>query len=165
MRWTWPMDPRVDPGILIPIGTLRWSCGTVPGDTTWTPRAGGHVPEPQGERGLPLRLRGGEGELFVSLEHKPNEGHAAMLLPTVPSAILFWKKLAEEYGISQRRKGVNKEFSHSEMIGLAPVLDMVEETDNGMLVHMHVNSQGYNDGMVMRGPRKFDVDHGCASTG
>jgi len=105
------------------------------------------------------------GELYVALEPKPNEGHPAMLLPTVASAILFWKRLAEEYGIDLRRKGVNKEFGHSEMIGLDPVYDTVEETDNGMLVHMHVNSQGYSDGLVLGGPGKFDVDHGVRVNG
>ncbi|WP_287154366.1 hypothetical protein [Candidatus Solincola tengchongensis] len=105
------------------------------------------------------------GELFVALEPKPNEGHPAMLLPTVASAILFWKRLAEEYGISPRRKGVNKEFGHSEMIGLDHVYDTVEEADNGMLVHMHVNSQGLNDGIVLGGPGKFDVDHGVRING
>lgn len=105
------------------------------------------------------------GELFVALEPKPNEGHPAMLLPTVASAIVFWKKLAEEYGIDLRRKGVNKEFGHSEMIGLDHVFDTVEEADNGMLVHMHVNSQGYNDGIVLGGPGKFDIDHGARING
>ncbi len=105
------------------------------------------------------------GELFLALEPKPNEGHPAMLLPTVASAILFWKRLAEEFGIDLRRKGVNKEFGHSEMIGLDPVYDTVEEADNGMLVHMHVNSQGLSDGVVLGGPGKFDIDHGVRVNG
>ncbi len=105
------------------------------------------------------------GELFVAIEPKPNEGHPAMLLPTVASAILFWKKLGEEYGIDLTRKGVNKEFGHSEMIGLDHVYDTVEEADNGMLAHMHVNSQGYNDGIVLGGPGKFDIDHGARING
>jgi len=105
------------------------------------------------------------GELFLALEPKPNEGHPAMLLPTVASAILFWKKLGEEFGIDLRRKGVNKEFGHSEMIGLDPVYDTVEEVDNGMLVHMHVNSQGYSDGILLGGPGKFDIDHGVRING
>jgi xylose isomerase len=33
-------------------------------------------------------------ELFIAIEPKPNEGHPAMLLPTVASVILFWKRLA-----------------------------------------------------------------------
>ncbi len=105
------------------------------------------------------------GELFVAVEPKPNEGHPAMLLPTVASAILFWKKLVEEHGIDPGRKGVNKEFGHSEMIGLDHLYDTVEEIDNRMLVHMHINSQGYNDGIILGGPGKFDIDHGARING
>ena len=105
------------------------------------------------------------GELYLAIEPKPNEGHPAMLLPTVASAILFWKKLEEEYGVSLQRKGINKEFGHSEMIGLDHVYDTVEEIDNGMLVHMHINSQGYNDGIILGGPGKFDIDHGARING
>ncbi len=105
------------------------------------------------------------GELFLALEPKPNEGHPAMLLPTVASAVLFWKKLADEHGISLSRKWVNKEFGHSEMIGLDHVYDTVEETDHGMLVHMHINGQGYNDGVVLGGPGRFDIDHGARING
>jgi xylose isomerase len=105
------------------------------------------------------------GKLFIGLEPKPNEGHPAMLIPTVASAILFWLKLEEEFDISREQKGVNKEFGHSEMIGLDHVYDTVEELDNLMLVHMHVNSQGYNDGIVLGGPGKFDIDHGVRING
>ena len=105
------------------------------------------------------------GGLFMAVEPKPNEGHPAMLLPTVASAILFWKKLGEEYGVVMDGKGVNKEFGHSEMIGLDHVYDTVEEVDNGMLVHMHINSQGYNDGIILGGPGKFDIDHGARING
>jgi len=104
------------------------------------------------------------GKLFIAIEPKPNEGHPAMLLPTVPSAILFWKKLHEEYGISLSRKGVNKEIGHSEMIGLDYVHDTVEEIENGMLVHMHINSQGLSDGITLGGPGKFDIDMGARIT-
>jgi len=38
-------------------------------------------------------------------------------------------------------------------------------TNNGMLVHMHVNSQGYSDGIVLGGPGKFDIDHGARING
>lgn len=105
------------------------------------------------------------GKLFVAVEPKANEGHPAMLLPTVASAIVFWRKLADDYGVDLARKGVNMEFGHSEMIGLDHVYDTVEEIDNGMLVHMHVNSQGYNDGIVLGGPGKFDIDHGVRVNG
>lgn len=105
------------------------------------------------------------GDLFIAIEPKPNEGHPAMLLPTVASAILFWNRLEKEYSVSPERKGVNKEFGHSEMIGLDHVYDTVEETSSGMLVHMHLNSQGYNDGIVLGGPGKFDIDHGVRING
>jgi len=105
------------------------------------------------------------GHLHIGFEPKPNEGHPAMLIPTVASAILFWRKLEEEFGISRGRKGVNKEFGHSEMIGLDHVYDTVEELDNSAMVHMHLNSQGYNDGIIMGGPGKFDIDHGTRING
>ena len=105
------------------------------------------------------------GELYIGFEPKPNEGHPAMLIPTVASAIAFWRKLADEYGTDISKKGVNKEFGHSEMIGLDHVYDTVEEIDNGMLVHMHLNSQGYNDGIILGGPGKYDIDHGTRVNG
>ena len=105
------------------------------------------------------------GRLYFAVEPKPNEGHPAMLLPTVASAILFWRRIEEEFGVSRKKKGVNKEFGHSEMIGLDHVYDTVEELDSGMLVHMHLNSQGYNDGIVLGGPGKYDIDHGTRVNG
>jgi xylose isomerase len=105
------------------------------------------------------------GKLFFAIEPKPNEGHPAMLLPTVASGIVFWKKLAEEYGIDISNKGINKEFGHSEMIGLDHVYDTVEEIDNKSLIHMHVNSQGYNDGILLGGPGKYDIDNGARING
>jgi len=105
------------------------------------------------------------GKLYIGIEPKPNEGHPAMLLPTVASAIVFWKKLHEEYGIDINRVGLNKEFGHSEMIGLDLVYDTVEEIDNKMLVHMHINSQGYNDGILLGGPGKYDIDNGARING
>ncbi|MEJ2635201.1 MAG: xylose isomerase [Calditrichia bacterium] len=105
------------------------------------------------------------GELFIGIEPKPNEGHPAMLLPTVASSLLLWKKLEEEFSISPERKGVNKEFGHSEMVGLDPVYDTVEELDNNAMVHMHVNSQGYSDGILLGGPGKFDIDNGARVNG
>ncbi|MFO8048355.1 MAG: hypothetical protein R6U29_04910 [Desulfosudaceae bacterium] len=89
----------------------------------------------------------------------------AMLLPTVASVIVFWKRLREEFGVSLERKGVNKEFGHSEMIGLDHVYDTVEELDNNMLCHMHINSQGYNDGLILGGPGKYDIDNGARING
>ncbi|MDR9459604.1 MAG: xylose isomerase [Dehalococcoidia bacterium] len=103
--------------------------------------------------------------LYWAIEPKPNEGHPAMLLPTVASAIVFWKKLEKDFNLSLDRRGINKEFGHSEMIGLDLVNDTIEEIDNDMLVHMHVNSQGYNNGIILGGPGKFDVDHGVRICG
>ncbi len=105
------------------------------------------------------------GELHIAIEPKPNEGYPAMLLPTVASAIVFWKKLNEEFKIRLDKKGLNKEFGHSEMIGLDHVYDTVEEMDNNMIVHMHINSQGYNDGLILGGPGKFDIDNGARING
>lgn len=105
------------------------------------------------------------GALYIAFEPKPNEGHPAMLIPTVASALLFWYRVEKEFGISTEKKGVNKEFGHSEMIGLDHVADTVEELDNGMCVHMHLNSQGYNDGIILGGPGKYDIDHGARVNG
>jgi xylose isomerase len=51
------------------------------------------------------------------------------------------------------------------MIGLDHVADTVEELDNDMCVHMHLNSQGYNDGIILGGPGKYDIDHGARING
>jgi len=105
------------------------------------------------------------GSLYIGFEPKPNEGHPAMLIPTVASALLFWRRIEEEFGVSREKKGVNKEFGHSEMIGLDHVADTVEELDNDAMVHMHLNSQGYNDGIILGGPGKYDIDHGVRVNG
>ncbi|NLC54168.1 MAG: xylose isomerase [Firmicutes bacterium] len=105
------------------------------------------------------------GALYIGIEPKPNEGHPAMLLPTVASALLFFRRLEEEFGISRAKKGVNKEFGHSEMIGLDHVYDTVEELDNNAMIHMHLNSQGYNDGITLGGPGRYDIDHGTKING
>ena len=115
--------------------------------------------------GLCKYEEGKGGQLYIGFEPKPNEGHPAMLIPTVASALLFWYKVEKEFGISLKNKGVNKEFGHSEMIGLDHVADTVEELDNGMCVHMHLNSQGYNDGIILGGPGKYDIDHGTRVNG
>jgi xylose isomerase len=105
------------------------------------------------------------GSLFIGFEPKPNEGHPAMIIPTVASALLFWRRIEDEFGVSRKKKGVNKEFGHSEMIGLDHVYDTVEELDNDAMVHMHLNSQGYNDGIILGGPGKYDIDHGTRVNG
>jgi len=105
------------------------------------------------------------GQLYMGFEPKPNEGHPAMLIPTVASALLFWRRIEDEFGVPRAKKGVNKEFGHSEMIGLDHVYDSVEELDNDAMVHMHLNSQGYNDGIILGGPGKYDIDHGARING
>lgn len=105
------------------------------------------------------------GKLHIGIEPKPNEGHPCMLLPTVASALLLWRRIEEEFGVSRARKGVNKELGHSEMIGLDAVYDTVEELDNNAVVHVHLNSQGYNDGIIHGGPGKYDIDHGTRVNG
>lgn len=107
------------------------------------------------------------GQRTVDLAYGPlrKAWHPAMLIPTVASALIFWRKLEEEFGIPRNKKGVNKEFGHSEMIGLDHVYDTVEELDNDAMVHMHLNSQGYNDGIILGGPGKYDIDHGVRING
>ncbi len=103
------------------------------------------------------------GKLFIGIEPKPNEGHPKMLLPTVASALLMRRRLGDK-GVDIARMGTNKEFGHSEMIGLDAVYDTAEELREGALVHVHANSQGY-DGIRLGGPGLFDVDHGVGITG
>ncbi len=105
------------------------------------------------------------GALYWGIEPKPNEGHPAMLLPTVASALLLWKKIAQETGMDISKKGLNMEFGHSEMIGLDHVYDVVEQLDNKAVQHIHLNSQGYNDGLIYGGPGKYDIDHGVRING
>ena len=105
------------------------------------------------------------GDLYVTLEPKPNEGHPAMLLPTVASVIVMWHRIATDHDVSLDRKGINKEIGHSEMVGLDPVHDTIEELESGMMHHTHLNSQGYNDGISMGGPGRFDIDQGARING
>ncbi len=105
------------------------------------------------------------GALYIGIEPKPNEGHPAMLLPTVASALLLWRQLADEYGIDLSKKGVNMEIGHSEMIGLDVVYDVVEQLEEQAMVHFHLNSQGYNDGIILGGPGRYDIDHGVRVNG
>jgi len=105
------------------------------------------------------------GSMYLCIEPKPNEGHPAMLVPTVASAINLWRRISEQFGISRSRLGVNKEVGHSEMIGLDAIYDTIEEIDSGTLFHTHLNSQGYNDGLLLGGPGKFDIDFGVRVNG
>lgn len=100
------------------------------------------------------------GKLSIGIEPKPNEGHAAMLLPTVASVIALWHQVHRHHGIKLDRKGVNMEIGHSEMIGLDPINDVVEQLAANMMVHFHLNSQGLSDGILLGGPGKFDIDFG-----
>ncbi len=158
LRKAWHPDPELAPSFVLWNGSFGY-------DLASTGIAQMYRNLKESVAGLCRREAEKGGELFMAIEPKPNEGHPAMLLPTVASAILFWKRLAEEYGVDLASKGINKEFGHSEMIGLDHVYDTVEEIDNGMLVHMHVNSQGYNDGIILGGPGKFDIDHGARING
>ena len=158
LRKAWHADPGLSPSLVIWNGALGYDVATVCIGTMYKylKESVAALCKAEAELG---------GALYIAVEPKPNEGHPAMMLPTVASAIVFWRRLAMEYGVSLERKGVNKEFGHSEMIGLDHVYDTVEEIDNNMLVHMHINSQGYNDGIVLGGPGKFDIDHGARING
>jgi xylose isomerase len=105
------------------------------------------------------------GELYLSIEPKPNEGHPKMLIPTVASALIFWNELKKEYNVDLNKVGVNLELGHSEMIGLDPINDISEEISNNALVHLHLNSQGMDDGITLGGPGMYDVDHGFKISG
>ena len=105
------------------------------------------------------------GELFFGLEPKPNEGHPAMLIPTVASGLLFWRKIEDKYNIPRERNGLNMEFGHSEMIGLDHLHDVIEQLQEDSMTHIHLNSQGYNDGIIYGGPGKYDIDHGTRING
>ncbi len=158
LKKAWHPDPQKAPSLILWNGSFGYDLATV------------------GIRGMYQNLKESiaglckyeqekGGSLFICFEPKPNEGHPAMLIPTVASALLFWRRIEEEFGISRDKKGVNKEFGHSEMIGLDHVYDSVEELDNNAMVHMHLNSQGYNDGIILGGPGKYDIDHGARVNG
>jgi xylose isomerase len=158
LRKSWHKDPSLAPTLVLWNGSFGYDLASV-----------GVKPMYQNLKesvaGLCKYEASKGGHLFIAFEPKPNEGHPAMLIPTVASAILFWRKLQDEFGVPRARKGVNKEFGHSEMIGLDHVYDTVEELDNDAVVHMHLNSQGYNDGIILGGPGKFDIDHGARVNG
>ncbi|MFB6272934.1 MAG: xylose isomerase [Salinibacter sp.] len=152
LRKGWHDDPEKGPSLVIWNGSFGYDLATVE-----TRRMYQNLKESlaklchfEAEQG---------GELYITLEPKPNEGHPAMLIPTVASVIALWYRIEDEFGIDRTKKGVNKEIGHSEMIGLDQVYDTVEELDNDMMHHTHLNSQGYNDGIVLGGPGRFDIDH------
>lgn len=158
LRKSWHSDPALAPSLVVWNGSFGYDVASVGIKSMYEnlKQSLAALCELEAKKG---------GNLFIALEPKPNEGHPAMLLPTVASAIVLWHRLEKDFGISLDKKGINKEFGHSEMIGLDPVLDTVEEIDNNMLMHMHINSQGYNDGIILGGPGKFDIDHGCRING
>jgi xylose isomerase len=158
LRSAWHPDPGLYPSLVLWNGSWGYDLATVA-------IAGMYRNLKESVAGLCRYEHELGDELYVAIEPKPNEGHPALLLPTVASAILFWRRLEEEFDVRLERKGINKEFGHSEMIGLDPVYDTVEEIDQGMLVHMHLNSQGWSDGIILGGPGKFDIDHGARVNG
>lgn len=158
LRKAWHHDPELAPVIVLWNGSYGYDIATVGIKAMYR-----NLKESVAKLCAFEKQKG--GELYIGIEPKPNEGHPAMLLPTVASSLLFWYRLEKEFGVSLDKKGVNKEFGHTEMIGLDHVLDTVEELDCGMMVHMHLNSQGYNDGIIYGGPGKFDIDHGTRVNG
>ena len=158
LRKAWHPDPALAPP----------SCsGTAPSATTWPPSACKPMYQNLKESvaGLCRYEANRAAELYVAIEPKPNEGHPAMLLPTVASAILFWRKLEEEFGDPAQRQGRQQGVRPLRDDRPGPVYDTVEELDNDAMVHMHLNSQGYNDGIVLGGPGKYDIDHGARVNG
>ncbi|MCU0608195.1 MAG: hypothetical protein MUF22_00310 [Chitinispirillaceae bacterium] len=158
LKRCWHPDPKLAPSFVLWNGSYGYDLATIGIRTMYQNLK-------ESIAGLCKYEAEAGGKLFFAIEPKPNEGHPALLLPTVASALLFWYKLEQEFGISRAKKGTNKEFGHSEMVSLDHVYDTVEELDNGMLLHMHLNSQGYNDGIVLGGPGKYDIDHGVRING
>ena len=151
LRAGWSDDPAKAPSLVIWNGSFGYDLATVE-----LKRMYQHLKESLASLCQFEAAQG--GDLYITLEPKPNEGHPAMLVPTVASAIVMWYRIAEEFDVPLDRKGVNKEIGHSEMVGLDHVHDTIEELDNGMMHHTHLNSQGYNDGLAMGGPGRFDID-------
>ncbi|HEX41188.1 MAG TPA: xylose isomerase [Phycisphaerales bacterium] len=158
LKKAWHPDPGLEPAFIIWNGSFGYDIATVGVRSMYQNLK-------ESVAGLCKYEAKAGGKLWIGFEPKPNEGHPAMLIPTVASAIVFWRKVEQEFGVSPKRKGVNKEFGHSEMIGLDHVYDTIEELDNDMMVHMHLNSQGYNDGIILGGPGKYDIDHGARING
>ena len=158
MRKAWHPDPKLAPSLVLWNGSYGYDLASVAIKQMYQNLK-------ESIAGLCKYEEKAGGLMYIGIEPKPNEGHPAMLLPTVASALLLFNRLEEEYGISKQKKGVNKEFGHSEMIGLDHVYDTVEELDNDGMVHMHLNSQGYNDGIILGGPGRYDIDHGTRVNG
>lgn len=98
----------------------------------------------------------------VSLEPKPNEGHAAMLYQTSGEVLALRSRLRER-GVNVGGFGLINEFGHTEMAGLDLVQEYAAAALEGAIVHVHANSQG-GDGVRLGGAGKFDIDFGVAPT-
>lgn len=158
LRKAWDPDPKKYPSLVIWNGSFGYDIATIGVKQMYQ-----NLKESMAKLCEVEKLLG--GDLFFAIEPKPNEGHPAMLLPTVASALVFWRRLEDEFGISLEKKGINKEIGHSEMIGLDHIYDTVEELDSNAMFHTHLNSQGYNDGITLGGPARYDIDHGLKING
>lgn len=158
LRKAWDPDPQKYPSLVIWNGSFGYDIATIGVKQMYQ-----NLKESMAKLCEVEKLLG--GDLFFAIEPKPNEGHPAMLLPTVASALVFWRRLEDEFGISLEKKGINKEIGHSEMIGLDHIYDTVEELDSNAMFHTHLNSQGYNDGITLGGPARYDIDHGLKING
>ena len=158
LKKTWHSDPQMAPTLVLWNGSYGYDLATVAIREMYQNLKQSLISLCELEKQL-------GGNLYFGIEPKPNEGHPAMLLPTVASALLLWKKVAQETGMDISKKGLNMEFGHSEMIGLDHVYDVVEQLDNDAIQHIHLNSQGYNDGLIYGGPGKYDIDHGVRING
>lgn len=158
LRQNWHPDPELAPTLVVWNGSFGYDLSTVAVRQMYQ-----HLKE--GMLALCRLEEEKGGQMYIGFEPKPNEGHPSMLIPTVASALVFWRRLEEEHGLSRKRKGVNQEFGHSEMIGLDHVHDLMEQIEEDALVHIHLNSQGYNDGITYGGPGKFDIDFGTRVNG
>jgi len=117
----------------------------------------------EGVAGLVEHEQGKGGLLYKAIEPKQNEGHPAMLIGTVGETIAMWKRLVDKYGIKDDKLGVNKEFGHSQMVGLDMISETAQEIAHKYLVHMHLNSQGGEAGLL-GGSGKYDIDNGAQIT-
>jgi len=100
------------------------------------------------------------GLLYKAIEPKGNEGHPAMAIATVGEALNLWRTLVSKYALRDEKLGLNQEFGHTQMLGL----DIISEIDDiivaDALVHMHLNSQGGEAGLL-GGAGKYDIDNGA----
>ena len=153
LRSVWHPDPALAPSLVIWNGSFGYDLPSIALREMYQTLKRSLLDLSRYERAL-------GGDLFLALEPKPNEGHPAMLLPTVASALVLWHQLASEHGLDLSRRGLNMELGHSEMLGLDPVFDLVEQLEEARVMHLHLNSQGGADGLSLGGAGKFDLDYG-----